>query len=88
MECLPSVEWNDVARTHDIALLHTDLNKVETALRADMVALEATLRGELQTGLAGLRVEIHQGFNRQLVWLMMTILGSVGAVLGLIGYVS
>ena len=77
MECLPPVGWNDVARRHDVDLL-----------RGDMAALEVRLRSELQTGLADMRAEMHQGFNRILVWLVSTILGAVGAVLGLIAYVG
>jgi hypothetical protein len=35
-----------------------------------------------------LLAEMHQQFSRQLVWLISTLLGCVGAVLGMIAYVS
>lgn len=35
-----------------------------------------------------LRVEMHQQFNRQLVWLVAAMFGCVGAVLGLIAFLD
>ena len=55
-----------------------------TELRSEM----QVLRSEVGSQLDGLRVEVHQQFARQLIWLVGTILASVGAVLGLIAYVS
>lgn len=45
-------------------------------------------RSEVRTELAAIRAEMHQQFSRQLVWLVGTLLACVGAVLGLIAYVS
>ena len=46
------------------------------------------LRAEMQVLRSDLQAEMHRQFSRQLVWLIGTILTSVGAVLGLIAYVS
>lgn len=73
MEYLPPVGWNDVARRHDIDLLRSEMQ---------------VLRSDVGSRLDGLRVEMHQQFARQLVWLVGTILASVGAILGLIAYVN
>ena len=73
MEYLPPVGWNDVARRHDVELLRSEMQ---------------VLRSDLQSEMSGLRVELHQQLSRQLVWLVGTILASVGAVLGLIAFVN
>ena len=77
MEYLPPVGWNDVARRHDLDLV-----------RAEVQTLGSELRAEMQILRSDLRAEVHDQFGRQLVWLVGTILASVGAVLGLIGYLN
>lgn len=57
-------------------------------LRSHLVAELSGLRSANQSGLDSLRVELHQQLSRQLVWLVGTILASVGAILGLIAYVN
>jgi hypothetical protein len=84
MEYLPPVGWSDVARRHDVDLLRAETRTEMAQLRTEM----AGLRTELRTEMADLRIEMHREFNRQLVWLLTAIFGSVGAILGLIGYVS
>jgi len=73
MEYLPPVGWNDVVRRHDLDLFRAE---VRTEL------------AEIRTEMHGLRVEMHEQLSRQLIWLVGTILASVGAVLGLIAYVN
>ena len=80
MEYLPPVGWNDVARRHDVELVRSEMQ----VLRSEM----QVLRSDVDSRLDGLRVEMHQMFSRQLVWLVGTILASVGAILGLIAYVN
>ena len=77
MEYLPPVGWNDVARRHDLEQLRAEMKTGFAEVRAEMHALRSDLHAEL-----------HQQLNRQLVWLVGTILASVGAVLGLIAYVT
>ena len=77
MEYLPPVGWNDVARRHDVELL-----------RGEVQVLASDLRAEMQVLGADLRAEMRDHFARQLVWLVGTILASVGAILGLIAYVN
>ena len=43
------------------------------------------LRAEMHTALADIRTELHQGFNRMLIWLVSTIVASVGIVLAVVG---
>ena len=75
--------------------LRSEMQTLGTELRSEMQTLGTELRSEMQvlrsevgSQLDGLRVEVHQQFARQLIWLVGTILASVGAVLGLIAYVS
>jgi len=77
MEYLPPVGWNDVARRHDVELL-----------RGEVQVLASDLRAEMQVLGADLRAEMRDHSVRQLVWLVGTILASVGAILGLIAYVN
>ena len=91
MEYLPPVGWNDVARRHDIDLVRAEAQTLGTELRTEVQTLGAELRGEMaevRVELRDLRVEVHEQMSRQLVWLVGTILTSVGAVLGLIAYVN
>jgi hypothetical protein len=46
------------------------------------------LRSEMQVLRSDLRAEMHDQFSCQLIWLVGTILASVGAILGLIAYVN
>lgn len=43
-------------------------------------------RAEIRTGLADIRTEMHQGFNRMLVRLVSTKVASVGIVIALIAF--
>ena len=45
-------------------------------------------RHDIELLRSDLRAEMHDQFGRLLVWLVGTILASVGAILGLIGYVT
>ena len=45
-------------------------------------------RHDIELLRSDLRAEMHDQFGRQLVWLVGTILASVGAILGLIAYVN
>ena len=42
-------------------------------------------RAEVRTELADIRTELHQGFNRMLIWLVGTIVACVGIVLAVLG---
>ena len=80
MEYLPPVGWGDVARRHDVELLRADLQTLGSELRTEMA--------QVRVEMGNLRVEMHEQLGRQLVWLVGTILASVGAVLGLIASVN
>jgi hypothetical protein len=56
----------------------------DVARRHDLELLRLELRAEMEA----LRADVHEQLSRQLVWLVGTILASVGAVLGLIAYVN
>lgn len=84
MEYLPPVGWNDVARRHDVDLLRSELGVLGHELRSEI----AGVRAEMAELRADLRVELHRELRVMLVWLVGTIMASVGAVLGLIAFVS
>ena len=84
MEYLPPVGWSDVARRHDVELLRADVQVLGSELRTEM----QTLGSELRTEMSSLRVELHEQLSRQLIWVVGTIMASVGVVLGLIAYVN
>ena len=73
MEYLPPVGWNDVARRHDLDLLRAEMQ---------------ILRSEVDSRLDGLRVEMHQQFSRQLIWIIATMFSCVGVVLGVLAYLN
>jgi hypothetical protein len=56
----------------------------DVARRHDLELLRLELRAEMEA----LRADVHEQLSRQLVWLVGTILASVGAVLGLIACVN
>ncbi len=70
------VAMKDELRAEMVAMkdeLRAEMVAMEARLRAEMVAMEARLRAEmvvLGTGLAELRVEMHQQFRDQLKWLI------------------
>jgi hypothetical protein len=80
MEYLPPVGWNDVARRHDLDLVRAEMHTLGSELRTEMA--------EVRVEMNGLRVELHEQLSRQLIWLVGTILASVGAILGVIASVS
>lgn len=71
----------------EMADVRTEMADVRTEM-ADVRGEMSAFRAEVASAIGDLRIEVHQQFNRQLVWLVGTILGCVGAVLGLIAYVS
>ena len=56
MEHLPPSGWSDVARQSDIALVRSDLDRVEAALKSDI----ALVRGDLEHAQAAMKSDVEQ----------------------------
>jgi hypothetical protein len=67
MDYLPPVGWAEVATKHDLVLVKQDLAAVKGGLEMKIEALEKTLRAEIEDLKSSL-----------LMWLVPTIIGSVG----------
>ena len=64
MEHLPPSGWSDLATRRDIA-------EASMVLRADMSDLRAELRGEM----AQLRIDMAEGFQHQIKWMVGSMIG-------------
>jgi hypothetical protein len=53
MEHLPPSGWSDVARKPDIELLHKDVARVESSLKADIKGLRIAIGALIPTMVAG-----------------------------------
>ena len=62
MAHLPPAGWADVARTHDVAVLRSDVD----VLRGEMVAMGDGLRGEMAV-LRGEMVALGDGLRREMI---------------------
>jgi hypothetical protein len=85
MEYLPPVGWADIARRSDLDALQLSIGAVRTELRGEIAELRGEfgelrgeMRGEIRAFRAEVRGEITELKSQLLMWLVPTIIGSVG----------
>lgn len=91
MDHLLPVGWTDLATSREVAELRdwATVRFDQMATRADIADVRveiAAVRGDLTTEMANLRAEVHRGFHRQtlaLVILVCTLNGAMAAALRL-----
>jgi hypothetical protein len=68
MEHLPPSGWSDLATRRDIA-------EASMVLRGDFERQFHELRGEMQSLRAELKIEMAEGFQRQIKWMVGSMIG-------------
>ena len=80
MAYLPPVGWADVATKHDLSALEQRMDLRFEAIDHRITAEVAGLRGDLRTGLADVRTEIH----RTVRTMTITFVGATTAIVTVI----
>ena len=98
MEHLPPSGWSDIARRSDLDHLHqlleSDMNSLESRLRAEMQGLRAEMhgmRGEMQGirgEMQGIRGDLLEKMTDQTRTLMIGMTATVVAALGTVATLS
>lgn len=80
MAYLPPVGWGDVATKHDLTALEQRIGLRFEAMDHRLTAEIAGVRGDLRTGLAELRSELHKGMRT----MTLTFVGATAGIVTVI----
>jgi hypothetical protein len=87
MEYLPPVGWADIARQSDLdaqrVLLSRDIASLTTEMTSEFAAIRSELTSEFAAVRSEIRAEIAELKSQLLMWLVPTIIGSVGVAVTL-----
>jgi hypothetical protein len=78
MDYLPPVGWADVATKRDLDALKRDFDALTVATKRDLDALGTEQRFEMQAMRSDLHAEITDLKSTLLMWLVPTVIGSIG----------